>query len=166
MTDPLQRPSGRALAALAAVIAALAVAVTFAVIEIRHDSNGDSLGGERSKVTALAGEYAVDFTSIDYHHMQDEAAAEAKNATSAFGAVYTATIKTFQPYYTQHTIVEKTTVQRSALSSINAKSAIALIALDAVTTQKGRPATDRLLRVRITLSKVNGRWLMSNLTTL
>ena len=32
--------------------------------------------------------------------------------------------------------------------------------------QKDKPATDRLLRIRITLSKVKGQWLMSNLTTL
>ena len=166
MTDLPVGSRRRALALLVAAIVALAVAATFAVIEIRHNGNGDSQSSERSRVAALAGEYAVDFTSIDYHDMQAEATAEAKKATPAFGAVYTATIKTFADFYTQHTIVEKTTVQRSAIESLKPTTAVALVALEATTTQKDKPATDRLLRIRITLSKVKGQWLMSNLTTL
>jgi hypothetical protein len=160
----VQSTSRRAVALLVAAVVALAAAATFAVIENRHASHASSLSHERTNVTALAGQYAVDFTSIDYRHMQDQAQSETKNATSAFSKVYTATIQAFTSFYTKGQIVETTSVERAALSSLNSTTAVALVALRGVTTTStNKTGTPQLLRILITLTKVNGHWLTSNL---
>jgi Mce-associated membrane protein len=167
MTDLPVEPSRRVLAVLAAVVVVLVVAAAFAVIEIRHASHGNSLSSERTEVTTLAGQYAVDFTSIDYRTMAAESKSETKNATAAFAKVYAATVQAFTTFYTKGQIVETTSVERSALASLTATSAVALVALKGVTTTANNKAgTQQLLRMRVTLTKVDGHWLTSNLTPL
>jgi Mce-associated membrane protein len=165
-TDLAAGPSRRALALLAVVVAAMVVAASFAVIEVRHASAGRSLSHDRTSVAAIAGQYAVDFTSVNYQTMQADAKVEAKHATAAFAQVYLATVEAFGPIYTKGQVVETTSVKRTGLVSLGSTSAIVIVALvgkvDAVKDSKTLTQTI-LPRIRITLTKVKGQWLLSNL---
>jgi hypothetical protein len=146
---------------------ALAVATTFAVIKERDVAHASSLNHERRHVEAVAGQYAIDFTSVDYRHMQAEFTAAAKNATPDFAKKYLATVKVFAPLYTKGQVVQTTSVESAAVSSLTRDSAVVLVALAGKATNiRTKAATDQLFRMEITLSKVAGTWLTSDVVPL
>ena len=159
--------SGRGLALLAVVVVAFVVATTFAVIKHNDMSNASSKTHERTHVAALAGQFAIDFTSVDYRHMESDFAAAAKNATPDFAKKYLATVKVFEPLYTKGQVVQTTAVEKTAVSSITSDSAVVLVALSgSATNVKTQSSTPQLFRMQISLSLVNGDWLTSNVVPL
>ena len=165
----MQTTSRRAIALLAVAVVAMVVTATFAVVEVRHASHGNSLNHERTTVASLAGQYAVDFTSVNYQTMQDDAKVEAKHATAAFAKVYLATVQAFGPIYTKGQVVETTSVERTGLSALGPTSATVIVALKGVVkaVKNNKQLTQPILpRIRITLTKVDGQWLLSNLAKL
>jgi Mce-associated membrane protein len=157
----------RGLAVLLSVVAVLAVTTVFAVIGLRHASHAKSLNDEREQVAIIAGRYAVDFTSVDYRHLQADFDAAAKNATPEFAKKYLATVRVFAPLYTKGEVVQTTSVDLSGISSITPTSAVVLVALKGVATNtKTKLGTQQLFRMQISLSKVGNRWLTSNVVPL
>jgi hypothetical protein len=165
-----ERPVGsprRGLALLVVVVVALAVAATFAVIKERDVSHASSLNHERTHVEAVAGQYAIDFTSVDYRHINAEFAAAAKNATPAFAKKYLATVNVFAPLYTKGKVVQTTAVKSAAVSSLTPHTAVVLVALTGTATNiKTKVGTSQLFRMQISLSKVGNVWLTSNVVPL
>ena len=157
----------RGLAVLIAVVLVLVTTGVFAVIGVRHASHQNSLDDERAQVALLAGKYAVDFTSVDYRHLQADFDAAAKNATSDFSKKYLATVQAFAPLYTKGEVVQTTSVDLAGVSTLTSTSAIVLVALKGVATNtKTKLGTQQLFRMQISLTKVGDRWLTNNVVPL
>jgi Mce-associated membrane protein len=135
----------------------------FAVIGVRHASHQNSLDHERTQVAALAGKYAVDFTSVDYQHLQDEVDAAVKNTTASFGPRFRTTIGTLAPFFLKEHVVQTTSVALAGLQSITPTSAVVIVALNSIATStKSTGGVKQLFRVQISLKKVGSRWLTDN----
>ncbi|HVS68398.1 MAG TPA: hypothetical protein VHE56_07595 [Mycobacteriales bacterium] len=157
----------RGVPLLIAVVLVLIGTGVLAGIGVRHASHASSLDDERTKVALLAGKYAVDFTSVDYRHLQADFDAAAKNATPDFSKKYLATVQVFAPLYTKGQVVQTTSVDLAGVSSITPTSAVVLVALKGVATNtKTKLGTQQLFRMQISLSKVGDRWLTSNVVPL
>lgn len=157
----------RGLSVLVAVVAVLVATGVFAVIGVRHASHAKSLDDERTRLALLAGKYAVDFTSVDYRHLQDDFNAAAKNATPDFAKKYLATVQVFAPIYTKGKVVQTTSVALAGVSSLTPTSAVVLVALKGVATNtKTTIGTKQLFRMQMSLTKVGDRWLTSNVVPL
>ncbi|MGN6475370.1 MAG: hypothetical protein ACTHK4_17205 [Mycobacteriales bacterium] len=153
----------RGLALLIAVVAVLVATGVLAGIGLRHASHAKSVDDERTQVALIAGKYAVDFTSVDYRHLQADFRAAAKNATSVFAKKYLATVQVFAPLYTKGKVVQTTSVDLAGISSITPSSATVVVALKGVATNtKTNFPTQQLFRMEISLTKVGSRWLTSN----
>jgi Mce-associated membrane protein len=165
-----KRPVGvppRGLALLVAVVVALAVVTTFVVIKARDMSDASSRNTERTQVAAIAGQYAVDFSSIDYSKFDAETADAVTHATADFAKKYLATMKVFKPLYTKGKVVQTTSVARTAVETVSASAAKVLVAVSGTATNVNTTApTQQLYRFEISLSKVDGKWLTSDVTTL
>jgi Mce-associated membrane protein len=139
----------------------------FAVIGVRDASDSKSLDDERTQVRVLAGRYAVDFTSVDYRHLQADFDAAAKNATPDFSKKYLATVEVFAPLSTKGQVVQTTSVDLAGVSSLTSNTAVVLVALKGVATNtRTKLGTQQLFRMQISLEKINGRWLTSNVVPL
>ncbi|HEX3898986.1 MAG TPA: hypothetical protein VHW74_07420 [Mycobacteriales bacterium] len=165
-----ERPVGvprRGLALLVVVVIALAVVTTFAVIKYRDASHASSQNSERTQVAAIAGQYAVDFSSIDYRNFDAETADAVTHATADFAKKYLATMKVFKPLYTKGKVVQTTSIAKAAVESVSPTSAKVLVAVSGTATNVNTTApTQQLYRFEISLSKVDGKWLTSDVTTL
>lgn len=134
-------------------------------IGLSRASHLKSLDSERTKVAALAGEYAVDFTSLDYRRITAQVAATKKFATPTFAANYQKFTQLFAPLVVQKQLVMTTSLRRVGIASITRTSAVAVVALNrVVSTSTSTTGTTGLLRVQISLSRVSGHWLANNLT--
>ncbi|HVT64116.1 MAG TPA: hypothetical protein VHD81_03110 [Mycobacteriales bacterium] len=157
----------RGSAVLIAVVLVLVATGVLAGIGVRHASNANSLDDERTQVALIAGKYAVDFTSVDYRHLQADFDAAAKNATSDFAKKYLATVQVFAPLYTKGQVVQTTSVDLAGVSSLTSDTAVVLVALKGVATNtKTKLGTQQLFRMQISLAKVGNRWLTSNVVPL
>jgi Mce-associated membrane protein len=157
----------RGVLTLIGVVVVLVTTGVFAVIGVRHASDSKSRDDERSQVAAIAGRYAVGFTSVDYRHLQADFDAAAKNATPTFAKQYLATVQVFTPLYTKGQVVQTTTVGRVGISSITSKSATVIVSLNGVATNtRTKLGTQQLFRMQISLEKVGDRWLTSRVVPL
>jgi Tfp pilus assembly protein PilV len=157
----------RGVGLLIAVVLVLIGTGVLAGIGMHRASHASSLSDERTKVALLAGKYAVDFTSVDYRHLQADFDAAAKNATPDFSKKYLATVQVFAPLYTMGKVVQTTSVDLAGISSITPTTAVVLVALKGIATNtKTKLGTQQLFRMQISLTKVGSRWLTSNVVPL
>lgn len=141
----------------------LAATGVLAALGVSRGSDLSSQASERTRVVSLAGQYAVDYSSLDYRHMQADMQLEIKNATPQFATRYRATVQLLAPLFTKRQIVATGTVALAGISSMTSTSAVVLVALDQkVTSTSSSLGTDKLIRMQVSLSKVSGRWLASN----
>jgi hypothetical protein len=146
---------------------ALVVLGTLAGIGVSRASNLSSREHDQAHVASLAGQYAVDFTSIDYRRLSAEVDTTAKDATPTFAAHYRAFVTALTPIFTKGQVVQSTSVIRVGMKSIASKSAVALVLLKRVTTNiKSKSGTTTIARMQIDMSKSSGRWLVSNVSQL
>jgi Mce-associated membrane protein len=149
------------------LVVVLAVSTTFLVFKVQDVSHSNSQTHERTHVAAIAGQYAVDFTAIDYRKFDAERDAAAKNATSAFATEYLATMKDLRPIFTKGQVVQTTSVQHSAVLSLSGSEAVVLVALSGTATSvRSTTPTIPEYRMQITLTKVDGNWLTSKVVQL
>jgi Mce-associated membrane protein len=165
-----ERPVGvprRGLALLVVVVVALVVVTIFVVIKARDVSHASSQNSERTQVAAIAGQYAVDFSSIDYGTFDAETSDAATHATADFAKKYLAQMKLFKPLFVKGKLAQTTSVARSAIESLTPTSAKVLVALSSKTTSVNAKApVDGHDRWELALSKVDGKWLVSDVTNL
>lgn len=158
----------RARAVLAAALVVIVAAGTLAILVFVHDPKGSgstpgASGGQRQQVLGAAGQLAVDFTSIDYHHLQADFSATAQHATADFAKKYLATVKAFAPLYRKGKVVQTTSVEAAGIESLTASSAVVLVALKGVSTNTQAPnGSEQLFRMQVDLARVGNSWLASN----
>lgn len=122
----------------------------------------------RDQATAAAQGHAVAILSYDYHHLDQDFAAARKTLTGAFARDYAATTRQLvRPGATQYHVVVKAEVAAESVVSATADTVVVLLFVNQTTTSTrlAGPRVD-LNRVRLTLVKVNGSWLVNNVDAL
>jgi Mce-associated membrane protein len=152
----------RLLSAL--VIVLLAVAVVVSQWQL---SDQRSLEGQRTSAVSAAKTDAVDVASYDYRHLAQDFGAVEHEATASFRRSFIKSSDALTKVLTQYHATAKATVLSAGLVSLSSTAAVVILFVNqtvANTAQKA-PTTDDS-RIKVTLDRSGGRWLISNLTLL
>jgi Mce-associated membrane protein len=122
----------------------------------------------REQASAAARQDAVSILSYDYRHLNRDFTAARTTLTGSFAKDYQATTsKLVRPGATQYHVVVKAEVAAESVVSASAKQVVVLLFVNQTTTSTrlDGPRVD-LNRVRLTLVKVGGSWLVNNVVAL
>jgi len=153
------------LAALLVITLIAVAALSLVAFRIRA---GDRVETARDQATAAAQSDAVSILSYDYRHLDRDFAAARKTLTGSFARDYRATTSQMvRPGAAQYHVVVKAEVAASSVVSATADRVVVLLFVNQTTTSTrlAGPRVD-LNRVRLTLVKVGGSWLVSNVVAL
>jgi Mce-associated membrane protein len=165
-----------ALAALTAVAVALAALLVVTFIGWKH--RGDTIDRDQSRLAAAraasvqgqkpaitaAEQFAVDFGTYDYQHLDADFSEVAKKMTTGFAKSYTATSSQLKPTLTQYKTQVTARIQGVGLTSSSGNRAVVVVFLDQTvkTSQSSTPRIDRN-RLEVHLVHVKGQWLIAKL---
>lgn len=151
-----------ALASAVVLVVALATTTVLLAFSVRHDDHIDSL---RHSASSTAEKYALEFSTYDYRHIDEDFATILSRMTPSFRAEYEKTVPQLKALVTQLKSTASGTIQGVAVSSVSSKKAVALIFVDqkVSNTNLTTPRVDAR-RLHMTLQRVKGKWLMSELT--
>lgn len=162
-TPPARR--GPLVAASAAAVALLAAAIVLGVlyVQARNKDSGVS-PATRQQALASAQKVAIDFSTYDYRHLDQNFAQVASELTGKFATDYQATARSLKATLMQYQAVATAKVLDAGLVSISANKAVAILFVDQTTTGKvsKTPTVDRN-RLRVTMERHGNRWLTSAL---
>ena len=153
------------LAGLLAV--ALTALATFGLLAYRARA-GEQVETARDQAMAAAHEHAAVILSYDYRHLDADFAAARRTLTGSFARDYRATTsKMVRPGAEQYHVVVKAEVAAESVVSATADQVVVLLFVNQTTTSTrlDGPRVD-LNRVRMTLVKVDGRWLVNKVVAL
>jgi Mce-associated membrane protein len=147
----------------ASVVAAVALTACLYVLQYRPDRQIDDAAARRAIQAASDG--AVAALSYSPENMDHDFARARSHLTGDFLAYYDKFTKEFViPMVQQKKLRQTASVLRAAVSELGPNSAVVLVFLNETTTGQDKPQP--LITpssVRITLTKVNGSWLISKL---
>jgi Mce-associated membrane protein len=160
--------STRARALLAGLLVLTLTALAafgLVALRVRSDARVEAARGE---AVAAAQGSAVSILSYDYRHLDADFAAARKVLTGSFARDYTATTsKVVRPGAVQYHAVVKAEVAAESVVSATANQVVVLLFVNQTTTSTrlDGPRVD-LNRVRLTMVKVDGDWLVKNVVAL
>lgn len=150
-----------ALLAEAAVIAGL---LAWVIVQYLDSSDQHHLNSLRTSAASTAQEYALDFSTYDYQHLDQDFQTVTSHLAPSFRDSYTKTVASLKAIVVQYKGSATATIQGVGVTSVNTKTAVVLVFLDQKVTNTNLKApridTNRL---QITLERTNGSWLMSDL---
>ncbi len=152
------------------VVAGLVVAVllvTAGLLTVRARS-ADRAEQARTEATAAAEATAVDVLSYDYRHLDRDFARAKAGLTGSFVDDYAKTTRTVvRPTATEVRAVVKADVAASSVVRADPNRVVVLLFVNQTTTSTrlDAPKVD-LNRVRLTMDRVDGRWLVSKVVAL
>jgi Mce-associated membrane protein len=168
-TAAIDRPASRLLAhwgsilLTASIVTAAALTACLYVLQYRPDRQIDDAAAQRAIQAASDG--AVAALSYSSENMDHDFARARSHLTGDFLAYYDKFTKEIViPTVQQKQLAQTAAVVRAAVSELGPNSAVVLVFLNETTTGKDKPQP--LITpssVRITLTKVNGSWLISKL---
>ncbi|MFC0544060.1 hypothetical protein [Kutzneria chonburiensis] len=147
----------------AAAVVGLGAAVFLLYQRVEHSSEVDSA---RQSAVEAARTRLPQLLSYDFHTLDRDLAGARAGTTGAFRDQFVElTTKVVAPAAQQQEIVTKTTVAGTSVVSAEVDRVVLLVFLDQVTQTKADPSS-RIdgARVRATLQRQDGQWLVSALT--
>ena len=158
----------------AAVIVGLAVWLAVALRDSSHDRHraatekrqATATEALRASAMTTAREYALDFSTYDYRHLDQDFQTVTSHLAPSFRAQYQQTVASLKSLVVQYRGTATATVQGVGLASLDQSkgTAIVLVFLDQKVTNTNLKApridTNRL---QITLQRTGDTWLMSDL---
>ena len=118
----------------------------------------------RASAMDTAKSYAIDFSTYDYQHLDQDFQTVTSHLAPSFKAQYSQTVASLKAIVVQYKGSATATVQGVGLASISPTQAVVLVFLDQKVTNTNLKApridTNRL---QITLERTGGTWLMSDL---
>jgi len=134
-------------------------AILFAVWLDNRDTNS-----ARSSALHAARQYAIDFGSYDYQHLDADFAKVADHLTPGFKKSYLASSSKLEPTIVQYKGTSVASVQGIGLASASSDNAEVVVLLDQkiTTSQSSTPRIDRN-RLVMTLVRHGGKWLIDRL---
>jgi Mce-associated membrane protein len=147
----------------ASVIAAMGLAACLYVLQYRPDRQIDDAAARQAIKAASEG--AVASLTYSSDSMARDFASAKAHLTGDFLAYYDKFTKDIvTPTVQQKHITQTAVVLRAAISELHPNSAVVLVFLNETTASKEKPEPlTTASSVRITLTKVNGSWLISKL---
>lgn len=144
-----------------AVVVAVGVATGLFFFQYRPDHQTDNVAA-RAALTA-ASEDAVAVLSYSPDSIDHDLAVANSHLTGQFGRYFRDFSKQFvAPAVREQDVKASATVLRAAVSQLHPDSAVVLLFIHQTTTSKDKPEPALTSsNVRVTLTKVNGSWLMS-----
>ncbi|GLW96332.1 hypothetical protein [Microtetraspora sp. NBRC 16547] len=156
------------IAVLAALTVGLAATVAWLYTDLSRIQSGVAAG--REAMTA-ARSYAADMLSYDYRTTGEDLARARSHTTGALAGRYARLARTLPPLARQRQEVRQAVVAAAAVESATPEEVRILVFLNMVTSSR-EPGQDRPRqevsqnRLRLVMTRENGRWLVSDLSTL
>ncbi|MGZ4614458.1 MAG: hypothetical protein ACXV4A_02765 [Actinomycetes bacterium] len=163
-----QRLTARTLVAGALVlVAVLAVAVTVALVP--RVSSASAQENRRDAILQAARQQAVNFTTLDYRHLDRDLGRVVAGSTGDFRKQFRSGTQDLTKLVTANKAVATGEVLDAGVVSDDADSARVLVVADSTVTNTGSPTPQkRHYRIQMDLvrdpSVQGGRWLVSDLT--
>jgi len=166
---PVEAPSERRAVApwlLTALVAAVALAalVGTAVMAPRT-GEAAARDARRTEVLAAARQAAVNFTTLDYRHLDRDLGRVLAGSTGGFRRQFRAGTKALRSLVTGNHAVSRGEVLDAGLVSEDADSARVLVVADSTVTNTASPKpTRRHYPIQLDLVQRSARWLVSDLS--
>jgi Mce-associated membrane protein len=151
---------------LIALVAAVALAalVGTAVLAPRS-SDAAARDARRTEVLASARQAAVNFTTLDYRHLDRDLNRVLAGSTGGFRRQFQAGTKDLRSLVAGNRAVSRGEVLEAGLVSDDGDSARVLVVADSTVTNTASPTpTRRHYRISLDLVQRSGRWLVSDLS--
>jgi Mce-associated membrane protein len=150
-----------------ALTGALVVALVLVVmlgLKVRQHDRQDSA---RRSATATAQSYAVDLTTYDHTHLDADFQKVLANSTGTFRGQYTEASQTLRDLIAKFQATATGKVLETAVLAADSKHATVLLFVDQTVTNSNSkdPRIDRS-RMKMSLEKHGGKWLISSLDLL
>jgi Mce-associated membrane protein len=166
---PAPRRRVRSARQVLVVLALVALVLSGAVFYLLTQVNDARAAGEAGdEAVSAARAHAQDLLSYDYRTLDSDFARGLAATTGGFHSQYQqTTTQLVRPQAAQQKIIVQAAVMNAGLVSANSDNAVVLLFVDRVTTKSGqqKPAFDQD-RVRMSMTKVNGKWLVAKLDAL
>lgn len=166
-TDPRDRTkiARQVLVVLALAALVLSGAVFYLLNQVNDARAADEAGDE---AVSSARAHAQDLLSYDYRSLDSDFQRGLAATTGGFHTQYQQTTSQLvRPQATQQKVIVQAAVMNAGLISTDGDSAQVLLFVDRVTTKAGqKKPTFNQDRVRMSMTKVNGKWLVSKLDAL
>ena len=163
------RTRSRTARQILVVLALVALVLSGAVFYLLHrlnDARATEEAGDAAVAAARA--HAQDLLSYDYRNLDSDFSRGLAATTGGFHDQYQKTTSQLvKPRAAKQRVIVQAAVMNAGLISAHDDNAVVLVFVDRVTTKAGqkKPAFDQD-RVRMSLTKVNGKWLVSKLDAL
>lgn len=168
-TDPVGRPQragGAPWWVVAVSVTAAVVALTLAAALLVSGGGGDDREQDRRSALDAARERTVALTSYDHRRLDADFARVLETATGPFAQEYAATTGSLRPTFVEQEAVATGEVVAAGLESASGDRAVAVVAVDQVIRTRGAsPRTERN-RLRMTLVRRDGTWLVEQVQRL
>jgi len=160
--EPARTPRrGRRALAFLGVLTVLA-SIVVALLAVRAVHQRDAVTHARADAATAARTEATAMTTYDYRTITADFAAVTANATGTFKTDFAKTSNLLAPMVTKSQAVAKGTVRDVAVEQASSSAATVLVFVDQSVTSKGGGADQSITsRLRMTLSREDGRWLVS-----
>lgn len=127
-----------------------------------HEANARA--DDRAAAMAVAAQEVRDLTTLSPTTLEPTLERLKKRLTGTFARQFDAFYSTFASVVSEQKVTSRGSVQSVALSSLNDRSAVALVAARAVVTSKeSKREIQRAYRFEVSLSKRGERWLISGM---
>lgn len=153
------------LAILAVVALILSGAVFYLLVQVKHAQAADEAG---DVAVSMAGSDAEHILSYDYRTLDTNFQQALALTTGGFRTQYQQTTgQLVRPQAMKQKVIVQASTRDAGLISASDNNAVVLVFVDRITTKAGQQKpTFNQDRVRMTMTKVNGKWLVSKLDAL
>lgn len=164
-TEPDRTRLRQVLVVLALAALVLAGSVFYLLGQVKEAQAADEAG---DAAVSAAKSDAQEILSYDYRSLDNNFQQGLADTTGGFRTQYQQTTgQLVRPQATQQKVIVQAAVMNAGLISASDDNAVVLLFVDRVTTKAGQSKpTFNQDRVRMTLTKVNGKWLVSKLDAL
>jgi len=159
-----RRPTGQ-LVLLAALVLVTVVALIGAAVLAPRISAASARGDQRAQVLEAARQQTVNFTTLDYRHLDRDLGRVLHGSTGDFRKQVQAGTKDLTALVTANKAVATGDVLDAGLVSSDSDSARVLVVADSNVVNAASPTGEkRHYRIQLDLVRQRGRWLVSDLT--
>jgi Mce-associated membrane protein len=166
--QPAQQVMGQPVVriALFAVLALVAVAALVGTgVLAPKISAASARDDRRAEVLHDARQQAINFTTLDYRHLDTDLSRVLRGSTGDFRKQFKAGVKDLTTLFTTNKVVSTGEVLDAGLVSSDSDSARVLVVADSTVVNTASPKGDkRHSRIQLDLVRHDGRWLVSDLS--
>jgi Mce-associated membrane protein len=154
--------------AAAVVIVLLVAALVVTQLQLSNANGRTGLTSDQTSAVAAARTYAADVATYDYRHLTQSFAKVEAESTPSFKSSFIKSSNGLSKVLVQYKATATAKVLTAGLVSQTSSQAVVIVFVNqtvANTTDKGTSTTDDS-RIKVTVDRSNGRWLLQQLKVL